>query len=205
LEQRAKESMIQISLGMESEIRQITEEKKELEESALIDALTKLKNRTAYNSEVQGVVDYHFRSKKSFGIAVIDIDHFKCVNDTYGHAVGDTVLKQVGQCLQERCRNYDTVYRYGGEEFVAVVVDCDLESITIVANRFREAIESLGIAANGHPLPVTASVGVCWSQDGECRSIESLFSMADSYLYEAKKSGRNCCVIRRYAEAATVS
>lgn len=205
LELRAKESMIQISLGMETEIRQMTEEKKELEESALIDSLTKLKNRTAYDSEVPGFVDYHSRQKKSFGLVVIDIDHFKKVNDTYGHAAGDSVLRAVGESLQAKCRNYDTVYRYGGEEFVAVVMDCDFESLTIVSNRFREAVEGLNIATDSGELKVTASLGACWSEDGVCNSMKELFSQADSFLYEAKESGRNRCVINKFADAELVS
>lgn len=92
LESRAKESMMLISLGMDTEISEITEAKKELEESALIDPLTKLKNRGAFDTDFAGLVEYHQRHSKSFGIMVIDIDHFKMVNDTYGHAAGDCVL-----------------------------------------------------------------------------------------------------------------
>ncbi len=202
LESRAKESMMQISLGMDTEIQKITEEKKELEESALIDLLTTLKNRAAYDAETPGVVSYHSRQKKSFGIIVIDIDHFKAVNDTYGHAAGDAVLREVGKSLKTNCRNYDTVYRYGGEEFVAVVVDCDFESLTIVANRFRESIEALRVETVGEVLAVTASMGSCWSENGECQSIEELFVKADAYLYEAKNSGRNRCVLRKLAASA---
>ena len=197
LEARAKESMIQISLVMDTEIRQITEEKNELEASALIDVLTTLKNRTAYESEVPGVVDYHKRNGRSFGVIVIDIDHFKRINDTYGHAAGDCVLREVGKCLRSRCRKYDTVYRYGGEEFVAVVQDCDFASITAVANRFRESIEDLSIETDGQVLTVTASLGVCWAEDGECRSLEDLFNTADGHMYKAKQSGRNRCVIEK--------
>lgn len=205
LESTAKESMVMISLGMESEIKQITKEKEKLEESALIDPLTSLKNRRAYEAEVPGVVELHKRQKKSFGVIVIDIDHFKIVNDTHGHAVGDDVLKAVGKNLNDKCRAYDTVYRYGGEEFVAVVLDCDFESTKIVADRMRKNIEEMVIPTEVGDLKVTASLGVCWSQFCEFVSIDQIFLQADEYLYEAKHAGRNRCVMRPFREDAGVN
>ena len=117
-------------------------------------------------------------------------DHFKSINDTYGHAAGDDVLREVGKTLQEKCRKYDTVYRYGGEEFVAVVLDCNLDSITHVANRFRETIEDLAIESEQQTLRVTISLGACWVENGDCGSLEGLFKAADTQLYEAKQTGR---------------
>lgn len=196
LERRAKESMIQISLGMESEIREIAEQNKDLEASVYIDALTGLKNRTAYESEVPGLVEYHRRQHKSIGLIVLDIDRFKSINDNYGHSVGDMVLRAIGNSLAENSRVYDNNYRYGGEEFVSIIMDCDFESVKTVANRFREAIENLEIEFGSTTIKVTTSLGVCWAENGHFYSIDELFNVADSCLYEAKNSGRNRCIFR---------
>ncbi|MGB7343823.1 MAG: GGDEF domain-containing protein [Pirellulaceae bacterium] len=196
LESQAKQLLIASAIGMENQILAANDELRELKESSQIDVLTKLKNRQAYESEVPGVVDYHRRQLKSFGILVIDIDHFKSINDTYGHAAGDIVLQQVGECLKQNCRKYDTVYRYGGEEFVALIVDCNAPAIEAIANRFRTAIEALRIEFEQVSLQVTVSVGVCWAGDGKVESLDELFRIADAQLYDAKKAGRNCCVLR---------
>ena len=196
LEETPKERLLELALGMEREIATATAETSELKMTALIDVLTKLKNRRAYEAEVPGVVDYHRRQNKSFGILVIDIDHFKMINDNYGHAAGDAVLNAVGEILKQKCRKYDTVYRYGGEEFVATIVDCDEESIVTISNRFRQSIEDLRVPYQDDVLRITASIGVCWAENGEIDSLGELFRIADARLYQAKHSGRNCCVVR---------
>lgn len=195
LEARAKESMIQISLGMESELEQMASKNRELEEYALIDRLTSLKNRAAYDAEIEGAFDYHQRRRQSFGVVVIDVDHFKSFNDQHGHAAGDAVLSEVGTCLASSCRQYDTVYRYGGEEFVAIIYDCNRKAIQIVAERFRRSIEDLRVDFDDQTLRVTASVGVQWNENAQVRSASDLFKLADAKLYRAKAAGRNCVVI----------
>ncbi|QDT11658.1 diguanylate cyclase [Stieleria marina] len=196
MESIAKQRLIDMAMGMDSEVEVLRQEYQDLKRSSLVDVLTRLKNREAYEFEVPGVVDYHRRQKKSFGILVIDIDHFKSINDTYGHAGGDAVLKAVGECLIQNCRKYDTVYRYGGEEFVAMIVDCVQFSTERIADRFRAAIEALRIPFESEMLKITASIGICWTEHGETESLDKLFQIADSNLYHAKHSGRNCCVVR---------
>lgn len=195
LELKAKESMMNISLGLESEIQQISVEKEELQATALTDGLTGLKNRAAYEMEYAGVIDYHRRQKLAMGVMVADIDHFKQVNDTYGHAAGDAVLKAVAQTLKNLCRKYDTVYRFGGEEFVVLVQDCNAESVDSVAERLREGVEAMTVETDKGTLNVTTSIGVCWGRDGLLPSQEEIFQIADEKLYEAKKAGRNRCMV----------
>ncbi|TWU02181.1 sensor domain-containing diguanylate cyclase [Stieleria varia] len=191
LEERAKDSMMKISLGMDSEIQRMTIERKELEERVMIDVLTNLKNRAAYNIEVSAAFEHHRRNQMSIGVVVIDIDHFKSVNDTYGHAAGDDVLRAVGRCLATNCRKGDSVYRYGGEEFVAVIHNCEFNSIKAVANRFLTAIQDLQIETDVHSLKITASSGACWADKANVQSVETLFNHADKLLYKAKVNGRN--------------
>ncbi len=187
LEDKARRSMMDISMEA---IGGVEEEKRQLQESALVDALTSLKNRRAYDSELPSVVSYHSRQQKSFGLLVVDIDHFKSFNDTHGHAVGDDVLKAVGTCMAEASRAYDNVYRYGGEEFVVVVQDCSYDDMMTVAERLRCEIESLDVGG----LKVTASFGCCWTYRCEFNDFSELFAQADKQLYVAKERGRNQCV-----------
>ncbi|MFN3191454.1 MAG: diguanylate cyclase [Aureliella sp.] len=202
LQNRTKSTMVQISLDMAAEIETLRQEKEEISATAIIDALTKLKNRSAYDEEIQGTVEYHNRNRRPFGILVIDLDHFKSINDTHGHAAGDVVLTEVGATLRARTRKYDDVYRFGGEEFVAVITDCGLEGIASVATRFLEAIEALKIDFEGTAIPVTASIGVCWTPYPKAGGYDELFRVADEALYEAKHTGRNRLVLRHFEEAA---
>lgn len=199
LEQRAKEAMFKLSLGLETELQKVSEEKEELESNALTDSLTGLKNRAAYDAELSSALDYHQRKGKGLSLVVIDVDHFKSVNDTLGHAVGDTVLRQVAEKLHENLRKYDTVYRYGGEEFVAILVDCQQNDVEHVAERLRSAIEATEIEELGERKHVTVSVGAFYVA-GEDHPQPDVFERADKALYEAKGSGRNRCIIHSTSE-----
>ncbi len=194
LEARAKESMVQISLGMERTIREMSEQQHELRQIALLDSLTQLKNRSAFDAEVFQLSNQFRRQSQSFGLIIADIDHFKIFNDTYGHAAGDDVLREVAACLKRNCRQYDTVYRFGGEEFVVLVGNCDYDSTLKVAERLRNAIETLQVDVGGNKLCVTTSLGVCWVDRGRHDNFNTLFEKADASLYEAKRKGRNNCV-----------
>ncbi|MCR9291396.1 MAG: GGDEF domain-containing protein [bacterium] len=199
LERRAKESMIQISLNMDTEIRQMVEEKRNLEEAALFDPLTTLKNRAAYLRECPGSLGYLQSRRVAYGLIVIDIDHFKKVNDTYGHVIGDQVLREVGKCLSLHCRAYDNIYRYGGEEFVALIVDADHEKICRIAERFRSNVSGLHIRiGTDKHIHVTISLGVCWIDAGDSvESLDDVFQRADKNLYQAKRAGRDQVVCTR--------
>jgi two-component system cell cycle response regulator len=120
-------------------------------------------------------------------LMVIDIDYFKKVNDTHGHAVGDAVLSQVAESLAASVRNEDIVARYGGEEFVVILDHCPLDAAIEKANRLRETVEKL----KPENLKVTASFGVTQYNRDALEDFSALFSRADKALYDAKESGRN--------------
>ena len=201
LEQRAKDSIFKISMGLEHELKKVSEEKQELENTAITDPLTGLKNRAAYDKELGAAAEYHKRRSLPYALLVLDIDHFKSVNDTYGHAAGDQVLKTVAEKLSEISRKYDSVYRFGGEEFVAIIADCKFEDAVRVAERFRASIQDIDFE---HVLcserrDVTVSIGGTWIQNGVGDS-KSIFEQADGLLYEAKRGGRNRVEVKAFDE-----
>jgi diguanylate cyclase (GGDEF)-like protein len=209
LETKAKESMVQLSLAMERTIREMSDQQDHLRQLAMMDSLTRLKNRSAFDSEVVKMTEGFRQRSQSFGLIIADIDHFKSFNDTYGHSAGDEVLREVADCLKKCCRMYDTVYRFGGEEFVILVGDCDYDATIKVAERLRLTIEEMQVDYDGNSLCVTASLGVCWVDRGRHESFDAIFQKADASLYEAKRKGRNHCVAitssLKYAPAASGS
>ena len=131
------------------------------------------------------------REKSSFGIILADLDHFKNINDTYGHICGDDVLKEAAQRISRCVRSYDTVGRYGGEEFLTVVVSAD-ESISLaLADRMRQAIESRPFVTGSGELHITASFGTAASTCSGLIDPKALLQLADEALYRAKLKGRN--------------
>ncbi|MGB3623828.1 MAG: GGDEF domain-containing protein, partial [Ketobacter sp.] len=122
-------------------------------------------------------------------ITIIDIDHFKKINDTLGHLRGDKVLKLVAREISQRLRSEDFVARYGGEEFVIIMPETDLQSALVATEKVRAAIESCPFSFNQQPIPITASFGVTSFENGD--EIETCFERADKALYRAKELGRN--------------
>ncbi len=120
---------------------------------------------------------------------MVDLDHFKNVNDTYGHLAGDAVLREAARRMRASTRIYDEIGRYGGEEFVAVAPGCDVSSALNLAERIRATIGEDTIDTFDAPIPVTASLGV--AMNGEGRDAGSLIRAADAALYKAKNTGRN--------------
>ncbi len=194
LETQAKEFLVVAAMGIEVERQEASAEVEELEKDVIRDALTQLKNRHAYDTEIEETFELHWRQKQSFGLLVIDIDHFKAMNDNNGHAAGDEVLRQVAAVLTDKCRIYDSVYRYGGEEFVVIISNCGLDIVDKAAERFRASVETLEIPYEDKVLKVTISLGACWAEYGKYESPQELFKTADANLYKAKESGRNRCV-----------
>jgi two-component system cell cycle response regulator len=125
---------------------------------------------------------------------MLDVDHFKAVNDTYGHLTGDAVLKEVTQRVVKAVRAYDSVGRFGGEEFVAVLPGCDREQIDHGAERVRSAVDSGFILFDESRVSVTVSIGAAVASPGTISDIEML-AAADSALYKAKRIGRNRTVL----------
>lgn len=153
------------------------------------DPLTGINNRVAMEDCIHREWELAHRQRTSLSLMLLDLDHFKQINDTHGHACGDKVLKSVADCLRNTARASDMIYRYGGEEFVIVLSNTDRNGALLLAERIRIAIENLGIEWEGTQLSLTASSGVaCVKPD--C-SVNNLLNDADSAMYRAKANGRN--------------
>ena len=161
----------------------------QFEHQAYVDALTGVHNRHWMNDAFPRAIHRCTFSKQPFAIMVIDIDHFKRVNDTYGHLVGDTALKAVAQCMMKNFRPNDLLARYGGEEFAVLLPDTILEDAIIVAERMRSKIADEEIQRDDISFHITISIGVTRTQHEE--KLETLIDEADQALYRAKELGRN--------------
>jgi diguanylate cyclase (GGDEF)-like protein len=126
-------------------------------------------------------------------VLLADLDHFKRVNDTHGHPVGDEVLCEVARRLLSSVRSYDFVGRYGGEEFLVVLNNCDIENAMERAETLREAVANTPVSTAVGMVPVTASVGVLTSRQWRTPPAEDILREVDAALYAAKAAGRNCC------------
>ena len=195
LELRALKGIAQLSIGIQAENRMITQENAELKINAMVDSLTGLRNRRAYENDAPAEWDRSQRMNRPFIMMMIDIDHFKQVNDVHGHGVGDQVLVAVGKALTVNARQYDSIYRFGGEEFVVVVPECLPENAFSTAERYRQSIEDIVVKLDDGELQLTASVGVAIQPPGQVGTLDELLIEADTLLYKAKNSGRNrvCC------------
>lgn len=163
-------------------------------ELASFDPLTKLRNRTTLNSFVQQNTSIAKRFNKKLGIILLDIDHFKRINDTYGHLHGDQVLIELASALNEQIRPEDTLFRWGGEEFLIIGISDDntANNMPQMAERMRRAVEvSLFCANTSHPINITSSFGVIEVNYQDEIPIEEVFAQADKLLYQAKNAGRN--------------
>lgn len=163
---------------------------RKLEAMAHTDSLTELHNRRSLMNQF----DIEFKRAKRHGMplsfAIIDLDHFKNVNDTYGHLAGDMVLKKVAALLAESCRATDLVGRYGGEELCVVLEHTSVDQAVMVAEKLRTAIAALEFASEGSPFAITVSIGVAEAEP-EDQTVEDLVRRADRALYRAKGDGRN--------------
>jgi diguanylate cyclase (GGDEF)-like protein len=161
-----------------------------LEFQATHDGLTGVWNRRAVLDLMRREYDIAARSNKMIGVVMLDADHFKRVNDTYGHLAGDAVLKELAKRIQGAIRSYDLTGRYGGEEFLIVLPDCTEEDVLICAERVRVAVASQPILAEGSELMVTVSLGTA-ILDPLINTQRDALAAADSALYQAKHFGRN--------------
>lgn len=169
--------------------RALVSETRRLRQVATTDALTGVLNRRALDSRLETAWARYEHEGAGFGLIFCDLDHFKQVNDSHGHSVGDRVLAAAAHCLSRSLRGADAFGRYGGEEFLALIDTSAEDTLSRVAGRLRKMVE----AGDGCSVSVTASFGVA-----SCRrftSLADLVSSADRALYEAKHSGRNCCVL----------
>jgi len=163
---------------------------------ALTDSLTGVFNRRYVNAHLPRLLERAIDSHKPVSVLMFDIDHFKVVNDSYGHAIGDEVLREVSARSSRNLRTFDLVARLGGEEFVVILPDTDGEAASIVAERLRQRIADTPFivsAADAGEISVTVSIGI--SVGGRLGdTAEGLIRRADEALYEAKRSGRNCVI-----------
>ncbi len=161
-----------------------------LHESALRDALTKAYNRSVFEDRLEGEMAFSLRHSRPLALLLLDIDHFKSVNDTHGHPAGDWVLKKVAEQIHTTLRVEDIFARYGGEEFAILLRDCYPTEAAITAERLRALIEATEIAFQGQCLQVTVSVGIASTLAGISDTHE-MVQHADEALYQAKAEGRN--------------
>jgi diguanylate cyclase (GGDEF)-like protein len=168
-----------------------------LEELAVIDALTGVPNRRAFDAALERTWVRALRTKTPLAVALLDVDHFKAYNDTFGHPEGDACLKRIAQaCKSHDVRASDCFARYGGEEFGIVIADADEHAASIVAERLRAAVEALRIPHEGSPSGyITVSVGVASTRVKRKMLARTLVERADRALYRAKGTGRNRVVI----------
>lgn len=161
----------------------------ELEKLALLDNLTQLANRNYIERELRGRFEEHRRLRIPFGILFIDIDHFKVVNDTYGHDIGDEVLRFVARTFTANSRAFDLYGRWGGEEFLGIIRNISADDLEKLGNRLRVLIEHAYILHEGEKLQITVSIGATLVTDDD--GTESFIKRADNLLYESKRLGRN--------------
>ncbi len=171
-----------------------------LKEHGRIDALTGLNNRGAFDEGLDAAVANHMRNGQPFGLLLLDLDHFKSVNDTYGHGIGDEVLRQTGVAIRSLCRPYDLAARYGGEEFAIIFNQTGPDDVERIALRLLGRIREIVVAVGENELRITTSAGLALAL--EVRNTfdgPELLKAADVALYQAKSQGRDRLVAHRPA------
>ncbi len=164
---------------------------KELKLKVITDPLTGLFNSAYLRTALANEIERSQRTYVPTALLMLDLDHFKQVNDTYGHEAGNAVLVQTAKLIQVNTRQLDIQCRYGGEEFAIVLPSTERFLAIQVAERIRESIADTMVEYNQQQLQVTASIGLAFYQAGEAKGVSSLISEADKYLYQAKEQGRN--------------
>ena len=190
LSQEKLVNAIDAALDKWTRLRQARADKEELERLANFDPLTRLHNRQAILGKLHELINRAKRYKEDFSLSMLDIDHFKRVNDRYGHLTGDEVLEKIAALISRNIRDTDIAGRYGGEEFIIILPLADLSSAMVVAERVRDIIANAKMKdPAGNVFTVTVSQGLSNWEPGE--DAQSLVSRADEALYKAKENGRN--------------
>jgi two-component system, cell cycle response regulator len=161
-------------------------------EFSIVDGLTGAMNRKHFDDRLIGELAYAKRHKAGVTLMIIDVDHFKKINDRHGHQAGDTVLKRLATLIRSTLRVEDVFARYGGEEFAIIARGIDTQHAVLFAERIRMLVERTQFLHKTTPLQMTVSIGVASLADCRDASVDQLISLADSRLYVAKASGRNC-------------
>ncbi|NND73506.1 MAG: diguanylate cyclase [Ilumatobacter sp.] len=178
--QRYEEQLERYQRRLEDNLARIAEQ-------SVTDPLTGLKNRRAFLERLDEEIDRSRRYGLMLSVAMIDVDHFKAHNDTYGHAAGDVTLEQIGKILESESRASDLVARFGGEEFIVILSGADVDCAAVLAERFRRSVER----TDWDESSVTVSIGVA-SMPPDSVEADALIQAADAALYRAKAQGRNC-------------
>jgi two-component system, cell cycle response regulator len=171
--------------------KELMETNRRLELLSITDGLTKLHNHRYFQDELVRAFEESERYDRPLSLAMIDIDYFKKVNDTYGHAVGDEILKGVANLYRESVRATDLVARYGGEEFAVMMPETNLADAMTFAEKIRSLVESTPMETQAGPLHVTVSLGVASVPHSKIHTPKEVIVAADKALYRAKRNGRN--------------
>jgi len=173
---------------------------RKLHELAFRDGLTGLFNHRYFQEELDRELERSRRYEREFALILFDIDHFKKINDTYGHPAGDIVLSSISRTAEQALRKSDVIARYGGEEFAVILPETDFLAAKTVADRIRSDIERKSIVVDGQTIKLTVSVGyTCYRNSSKIQGKGAIVSMADKALYTAKQSGRNTVFAMRFA------
>ena len=183
--------------------KELRETNKRLELLSITDGLTKLYNHRHFQDELARAFEESARYQRPLSLAIIDLDFFKKVNDTYGHAIGDEVLKAVARMFQASIRSTDLAARYGGEEFTVMMPETDLDDASAFAEKIRSLVQATSIETQAGPIPVTVSIGVSTIPHTKIHSAKELIVSADKALYRAKKGGRNQVQSEKRSESAS--
>jgi len=176
-----------------------------LSELVSTDALTGLFNFRHFKTVLQAEMDRSKRSGIPTSLVMVDVDHFKAINDTYGHGAGNMALKSLADILSNEVRTTDIVCRYGGEEFAMVFPETHLNLAVKVADRIRKQISSQPLAIDGAEIKLTVSMGASVYMKFSVLDFNDFVASVDKYLYEAKQSGRNCICHIDYSELRSVT
>lgn len=174
---------------------QLLQAREALRDQASRDPLTNLWNHNTILAILRKELARASRTHSPFAVAMIDVDQFKSINDTYGHPAGDAVLREASQRLRSAMRSYDSLGRYGGDEFLAVVPGCGREAAGRFAESFRARLDHHAIETTDGLIPVTLSLGVAALEDVRGVNSATLVRIADAALYRAKVAGRNCVAL----------
>jgi diguanylate cyclase (GGDEF)-like protein len=181
-------------LSLQRENLDLIVKNRRLSEVSTRDALTGLYNRWFVMEKIDSEINRALRHGSPMSLLMLDIDHFKRINDTWGHPAGDQVLQAIGKLLRDSCRVYDVPGRYGGEEFCIVLPETKPGNTTVVAERIRRRLEETALSCGDSEVIVTASMGIAGMEadsEGEILSPAALIDRADRALYTAKSRGRN--------------
>lgn len=180
---------------LKSEATAARQQAERFEKEMFTDPLTGASNRRFYDKRIKDEFERYLRYRRTFSTMILDVDHFKSVNDTYGHATGDTCLKEVIKRVSPLLRGNDTLARFGGEEFVIILPETEADGAREAGEKLRKAVEKIEFVHREDTFRITISLGVTSTMPDD-KSPVDLFNRMDMALYDAKKSGRNKVVVR---------